>query len=557
MLYVVVTNWLPAPVGDEWGTPGMLFESWCRGTLSFGDFFAQHNESRKLFPRLLYLLLAQFGGWDVRKEISLVFAIGCAVTALFYLLIRQLPGSSKRVALVAWVTANFLCFSAVQIENFLWGIQLEPFFPGAALLAAAAVNMSGLPLRWKCLINATLAFVATYTFAHGMLLWALAIPLLSRRELLSCRQVVLLYVIYALAAALAVGTYFIGYVHPAHHPALLGARNDIAALAHYVILWIGSYFASGQLSALTAGMIVSALFLTANLFAAVWILRGDNWRSFYPALVIGSYATLTALITALGRVELGVGQALDSRYRLHSLFFYLALVAFLAAIYSSFFHERCARRRRLFLATCSALAAVAFLFWMAACVTSMADQSARYLRQTTMMRALQWIEVIPDNPDLQLIYPIVSELAQRIRVLREHRLLRLRFATSALGQKVREHPLADAGELGHIETCAFSPNGELQVAGWVRPSYRDWRTECIVVVCEDAAGARKPVSVFAPEAQRGWGEASGRDAAVFSKSIDPANLPAGDLTVTVVFADLVRKKVRQLGERKHFRAHER
>ena len=35
--------------------------------------FSQHNESRNFFPRLLYFTLQHFGGWDVRKEIRVVF----------------------------------------------------------------------------------------------------------------------------------------------------------------------------------------------------------------------------------------------------------------------------------------------------------------------------------------------------------------------------------------------------------------------------------------------------------------------------------------------------
>ncbi len=176
MFYLVTHYWVPLPYWDEWATPGKMFASWCNGTLTLPDLVSQHNESRKFFPRLLYLALAVAGGWDVRKEMLVCFATVCAIALLFYRLMRQTPGATALSAAIGWTAATFLCFSAVQLDNFLWGIQLEPFFPGLAVLAIAVVNTSERSLARKSLLNATLALIATYTFANGMLLWAIGVP---------------------------------------------------------------------------------------------------------------------------------------------------------------------------------------------------------------------------------------------------------------------------------------------------------------------------------------------------------------------------------------------
>src|SRR6476646_3110209 len=59
-------HWVPLPYWDEWFSPGTLLLSYAKGTLSFSDFFYQHNERRKTFPYLLYITLAKIHGWDVR-----------------------------------------------------------------------------------------------------------------------------------------------------------------------------------------------------------------------------------------------------------------------------------------------------------------------------------------------------------------------------------------------------------------------------------------------------------------------------------------------------------
>ena len=180
MWHYVTRNWISIPFWDEWFTPGNQFASWCRGTLTLQELFSQHNESRKFFPRLLYLALAKFGGWDVRKEMTVLFLTVCLLGGLLFRLLRRTPGASTVSALTAWAVMMFLCFSPVQFENFLWGIQLEAFFPGIALAAIAVVNLSDLSFRTKSLANLLLAFAATYTYANGIILWPLGFPLSSR-----------------------------------------------------------------------------------------------------------------------------------------------------------------------------------------------------------------------------------------------------------------------------------------------------------------------------------------------------------------------------------------
>src|SRR5437667_10356614 len=153
MMYHVRSNWIPIPFWDEWSTPGSQFESWCRGTLTLGELFSQHNESRKFFPRLLYFALAMIGGWDVRKEMTVFFLGVCLLSVLLWRLLRQTLGSTPLAALTTWAAMMFLCFSPVQFENFLSGIQLEPLLVGIAVVMVAVVNLSTLSFRSKPLTN--------------------------------------------------------------------------------------------------------------------------------------------------------------------------------------------------------------------------------------------------------------------------------------------------------------------------------------------------------------------------------------------------------------------
>ena len=547
MLCTVVRLWLPLPYWDEWSTPAENLLDWCKGNLNFTELFSQHNESRKLFPRLLYLGLAQPGGWDVRKEMSITLLIVCAIAFLFYRLLRNTPGTTKRSALVTWIAAAFLCFSPVQLENFLWGVQLEVFFPGLAVLALVAVNLSNLPLARKSLFNGLLAVVATYTVAHGMLLWLLGIPLLAAGEAISTRRKLVLYGAYFLCAAAAITAYLVDYHRPAHHPEFLAGHPSVLKLAHYLILWVGSYFNSTIASPFIVGLGAITIFASA-LFGSVGLVRqGRDWRAFYPGLIIGAYACATAAITAIGRIGFGVEQALDTRYRTYSLFFYLAILSLLFAIYCCHFRSAAPARRRIFLSGSCALALVALVGWLGCYRDGLRQTEVVVQRNHVLLRALEWIEVVPDNPDFHyLCFPLPETLAGRVRLLRQNRILRLPFVSDQIARAVRATPHPVNGQpYGQLEICVIDSNHNLWITGRAQLPDSKQPPDCIVIGAVDTTGLFKPISIMETKRPRGSGKAEGPpdERLLFGRTINPANLPPGDVTIAAWAVDIPGEKL--------------
>jgi hypothetical protein len=233
---MTVRHWTPLPFADEWHTPGSLLTSYANGTLSFSDFFNQHNESRMVFPRLLYLVLARVHGLDVRDAMVVSLLEVTAVCGLLFWLFLRTAGATASSALVALALTTFLAFSPIQYGNFLWGLLFELFFPGLAVVLVAVVNLSRLKLGAKTMINLITALFATYTFANGMLLWILAIPLSASQEFISKRGRFIWYSLFALFGVAAVSVYFVNYKPPAQHPSF---HFEPGQIIHYIILWLG------------------------------------------------------------------------------------------------------------------------------------------------------------------------------------------------------------------------------------------------------------------------------------------------------------------------------
>ncbi|HEY3602578.1 MAG TPA: hypothetical protein VGK72_11530 [Chthoniobacterales bacterium] len=502
MWHWVSSSWVPLPYWDEWHTPGSQFESWKRGTLTLAEMFSQHNESRLFFSRLLYFALEQFGGWDVRKELRVVFLGVCALAFLLLHLLRRTPGATPISTLAGWILMTFICFAPVQVENFLYGIEIETFFPGFALLAAAAVNLSRFSFRAKALINTVLAFVATYTFANGMLVWALAWPLPSPNEREPKRRYFLWLAFYFAIGAISVGSYFIGYHRPAYHPPFVSIRQRFFDLIHYIILWSGNYFASDMAGPFVLGICALVPFFVAAGYALWTSWRRGDWRTFYPWLLLGAFAGGTVTVTALGRLGFGVEQALDNRYVAFSRYFYIALFGLCFAICVARIRGLRATPRAVLLTHATWGIIFLALLWGHSFEKFAAVPAQHRKLRRHLLQALEWIEPIPDNPDLVLILPFPEVLRERALFLEKEGVLRLHFVHAPLATAVqRPPPLADGSD-GVLEAAEFQPDGTLRVKGWAWLSEQKRRPDCVVIGCEDAAGNFKPLTVLGTGAKR-------------------------------------------------------
>jgi hypothetical protein len=334
IIYLVARYGVDIQFADEWTYAPLLLAAH-NHTLSLADLFAQHNEHRLVFPKLLMIGLARMTAGNVRAEMffSIALTIGSAFNVGWMLRRSFAREPAKLVFLI--VLANLLLFSPVQAENWVWGLQFCLFLVMFLLTTGVCLATSNLALSTKFVACFAIAFIATFSFGNGALLWAVTFPiaLFATEKPNSTRNLRWLFAWMA-GAACTITLYFFHYVKPAPHPPLAASRH-LLDYYFYVAGFLGANLGArlGRQESMAVPVLLGTV-LSGIYFLALIGVRSSRklliWREAAPWLAFAAFVIASSAIAAIARIGFGVTQALDSRYTTISVLFSVALIALVA-----------------------------------------------------------------------------------------------------------------------------------------------------------------------------------------------------------------------------------
>ena len=535
-LVIQKKHWVNIPIWDEWDTPGIALLHFMQRCLTWGDLLAQHNESRKVVPRLIHIAIASVAGWDVRQGMVLTFLCACAVSACALVYLRRHMVASRPSVLFPWLIINFLLFAPSQYENLLSGFAFEFFIPFLCLFACCAINLSGWPLPAKAACNSFLALLSTYTFAHGMLLWAFVIPIPAGERPRRRGLFLLSYALYAVAGLLTVTGYFIGYRRPEIAPPLPGL-GDFPQLIHFIVVWLGSILRSPTFGPTLTGTLFSVVMLATVCFALLYLkAHKEQWRKYYPWLLLLGFAMACGALTAVGRVKIGVGLVFNTwfngfngmRYNATSVFAYLAVIGLLFSLYRDAIRSQPIWRIRFLigLTACCTLLAVAWLEMFSNESIRVKQFQANRRRART---AVVWINALPKNPEIFLAYPYPEAFWQRVEEMRKAGLLTAPKVSDSLREAITHPPGETDFNAGHLDLAQPLPPDYSRFAGWVRNPVKQSAADYVVLGWQDPDDSFHPFTAIPTgkireDVAAAIGESSLR--AGFDQDIETSKLPA-------------------------------
>lgn len=349
---------------DDWEMASLIVKQHA-GRLRWHDIFEQQQEARTVLPKLIFLLSAATGEWDVRQQMAISLLAAAFSAAGVAFLLRRSHLSLFGCAVVLWIAV--LCiFSPAQVEVWLLASGFPSFLPACFLVVALAALRARLSTSVQFAICATLALASSFTLAHGLMAWGLTFPVvLLMRRVWRWQWWLAAWVLVSAACALV---YFWGYAKPAYLPEIAPRISAIDYL-QFFFAFLGGGFAYAStrepaVVAVCAGALQVALLLGAIAYLARSWREPELRRDLMPWLALAGYSLGAALLATLGRVGYGASYSLASRYVPFSIYLTVADAAFIATMC------RHVPRRRIATVGCALLClAFAVLYSRAATTT--------------------------------------------------------------------------------------------------------------------------------------------------------------------------------------------
>lgn len=500
------------PVWDEWDTPGAAMIQTATDQMTWGHWISQHNESRKLFPRLLFVPLASFTSWNIRSEMLFSILLACLISFSVYQLSKITLNCPPTTRIAGLFLANLLIFSPMQWDNWLWGLQAITFVPIACITASLAIIFADNPLLFKFICSGILATIATFSFANGMLSWIIILPSLIwvTSKTKNAKKISGMALAWLSLMGFNLAVYFHNYIKPASTPgfseSLVNPFNTIA----YFLSFIGAPLGFHSLLAnQIIGLIIIVFFGLSCFYILVIKPNRHLLSQAFPWISIGVYTLASGTLTTAGRVGFGVAQSLESRYVTFSTYSILALIYLLTIIGADIKHQKNKDQElnlshfdKLFPKTISFLCLVFLIFYSLSFAYGTNKMITVNKERLYAKACLIFINEI-DNSDCikYQIYPRPTFLTQRANELNSLGYLQPALATSDRISNISGQNLLGIN-YGNFDGLSRDDDGNYLVWGWsVLPKYNQ-PAHAVVLAYQTQDNVEHAFALAKPEQKR-------------------------------------------------------
>ena len=319
------------PLLDDWNLVDTFYKKY-ESSITLKDLFAQHNEHRIFFPRLIFIPLAFFSDWNVKYgQYCNVLLTFITLFSIARLALGQTEHSNKFWVHVANFLTSALLFSVFQTDTWVLSFQLTWLLINTCI-AIAVFFASTSPLTIASFSAATFfCLVASFSSAHGLVSWIAVSPCIFY----STQRLKRRFIRTGLWGGLCLVSgilYFVDYHKPDYHPGTLYfLAHPWVATRYFFTLLGGSLIRSFPWMTIAGFILLIAFF-----YYVIRILKHDEQAKLAaPWLSLGLFSIVFALITTIGRAGFGVEHAIASRYTSSSVFLIIAIIQlFRLSLYS-------------------------------------------------------------------------------------------------------------------------------------------------------------------------------------------------------------------------------
>jgi len=490
IVFLILRYAVAIPMQDDWEMVPIVTKAHIGG-LTFRELIEQQQEARPVFPKLIFIALSFGKYWDGRSEMMLSVFICCLTAFGIYRLLAR-SGLSPPARVIAFLLGALLLFSPAQHEIWLLASGFPSFLPALCIVWGILVATSTRAIAakfWVCLV---LTIGASFSLANGLLAWGLTFPLFFAVEPERPRWRWLGY--WLLAAAVCAACYFWRFHAQPDLPVFAPGKTFIEYW-QYVAAFMGSGLGrSGNEHPKAVSIAIGTVLLLAYLCAVGHLIfrrRDRVWLArVLPWVGLGAYSIGSGCLAAMGRIEWGVTQALESRYVTFSIYLAIAVIA-LGAIYWEEVRTRAlGRGAGLARFTCAAfLTATFFTFEVLCAVDSIAFFRVRSAGARISQSAVLFAPVLDTSETIKAFnYPRPDWVRESAEALDRLHLLRTRLIRTREVAKLRHADVDDRAAAGWCDGLATESDGRWTAWGWAAFPARNRPADAVVLAFANEKG---------------------------------------------------------------------
>ncbi len=403
------------PYWDQWEIASFLQKIYS-GNITLYDFWAQHNEHRIMFPRLIMMVLALLTRWNIYYEIAMNVFLGICIFAVIAQQYTRYYKLNRFITIFPFILICILSFSLIQYENWGWGFQIQIFLNVLSIVAGMAFIVranKGIGYFVGALLC---GIVATYSFANGVLFWIIGtLPIVYIVYSLKSKWIYISS--WFLVAIVSIVSYYIDYHKPGSHPSLFYSLKHPVTFIEYITAYLGSSVSIfNKYACIVMGIIGLILFIFIFFNKLLtWKNSRKNDGSLYWILV-SFYGLLSGTVSALGRAGFGYEQALASRYTTISNLFWFGVIGCIVGYIVSKEKKRKQISRKF---TCIGLVTVLLFTVCLSTIKSYDSWNGQYYKISSV-KPMLLAGCYTD--ELLQVYPILSFVKERSEYMREARI---------------------------------------------------------------------------------------------------------------------------------------
>ncbi|MFH1429121.1 MAG: hypothetical protein ABIH39_05185 [Candidatus Margulisiibacteriota bacterium] len=405
ILYFIYYYGITLPLIDQWEFVPIL-EKYHLKELSLLDLWGQHNQHRILFPQIIMLALAVLTKWNIMAELYVNYLLGFAILLFLYLLTQVQIYKQKWLI----VPISFYVFSVAQWENWGWGWQIQMFLSVLGTIAAIWAI-----IRWPSqmkgfLISLTAALISCFSFINGLITFFIVGGIIAYAEGLRSKR----FLLWGMASLFVIILYYYSYTQPSY---IVSFLQHPVSFVLFILAFLGSPIGINSVQVSIAAGIFLLISFCINVYIVNRILKEKTY-DYISFISITVYVVLSAIITSVGRSQLGIAHALASRYITISTLFVISSLIFAVFIIQSFINKRIGFKYIIASVLVVLVLGVSYPFSVINGVNKFKQRRAYVNLIEPYFHSIYTIYRIPDDY-LRILYPDPNVVRERSWILHE------------------------------------------------------------------------------------------------------------------------------------------